>query len=49
MKEYIVPLRKWWWLIAASVLVATVSSYLVTRQQAPIYRTQVHGHGRQRH
>lgn len=41
LREYIAPLRKWWWLIFASVLVATVSSFLATRQQAPIYRTQV--------
>ena len=39
LKDYILPLRKWWWLILASVLVATVSSFIVTRQQAPVYRT----------
>jgi non-specific protein-tyrosine kinase len=40
LKEYIFPLRKWWWLIVASVLVATVSSYLATRQQPPIYQSR---------
>jgi non-specific protein-tyrosine kinase len=40
LKEYILPLRKWWWLIVASVLVATVSSYLATRQQPPIYQSR---------
>jgi non-specific protein-tyrosine kinase len=40
LKEYILPLRKWWWLIVASVLVATVSSYLATRQQSPIYQSR---------
>lgn len=40
LKEYIAPLRKWWWLILASTLVATVSSYLATRQQPPIYQSR---------
>jgi len=40
LADYIRPLRKWWWLIIAATLVATVSSYLATRQQAPIYRTR---------
>jgi non-specific protein-tyrosine kinase len=40
LADYIRPLRKWWWLIVAATLVATVSSYLATRQQAPIYRTR---------
>lgn len=32
---------KWWWLIAATVLVAAVSSLTATRQQLPIYQTRV--------
>ncbi len=40
LKEYLIPLRKWWWLIVAATLVATASSFLATRQQAPIYRTR---------
>ena len=40
LKEYILPLRKWWWLIVASVFVATVSSYLATRQPPPIYQSR---------
>jgi capsular exopolysaccharide synthesis family protein len=39
LKEYILPLRRWWWLIVASTLVATGASFLATRQQAPIYQT----------
>ncbi|MCI0398626.1 MAG: polysaccharide biosynthesis tyrosine autokinase, partial [Chloroflexi bacterium] len=38
LKAYIAPLRKWWWLILATTLMASVSSYLATRQQPPIYR-----------
>ncbi len=41
LREYLIPLRKWWWLIVAATLVATVSSYLATRQQPAIYRTAV--------
>lgn len=41
LKTYLIPLRKWWWLIVAATLVATVSSFLATRQQPPIYRTRV--------
>ena len=40
LKEYILPLRKWWWLIVAATLVATVSSFIATRRQAPIYQTR---------
>ena len=32
-KQYIKPLVKWWWLILAATLVASVSSFLATRQQ----------------
>jgi non-specific protein-tyrosine kinase len=40
LKEYIAPLRKWWWLIVAATLVATLSSFLATRQQPPIYQSR---------
>ena len=40
LKEYILPLRKWWWLIVAATLVATVASFLATRQQPPIYQSR---------
>ena len=40
LKEYILPLRKWWWLILAATLVATLSSFIATRSQAPIYQTR---------
>ncbi len=40
LKEYIAPLRKWWWLLVAATLVATVASYLATRQQPPIYQSR---------
>ncbi len=41
LRDYVLPLRKWWWLIVAATLVATISSFLATRQQPPIYRTRV--------
>ncbi len=39
LKDYIRPLRKWWWLIMAATLIATASSFLATLRQPAIYRT----------
>ncbi|NOZ72486.1 MAG: polysaccharide biosynthesis tyrosine autokinase [Chloroflexi bacterium] len=39
LKEYILPLRKWWWLLLASTLVAGVSSFIAVNQQPATYRT----------
>jgi len=39
IKEYIAPLRKWWWMIALTTIVAAVASFLATRQQVPVYRS----------
>jgi polysaccharide biosynthesis transport protein len=39
LKTYFAPLGKWWWLILASTLIATVTSYLAVSQQPPTYRT----------
>src|SRR4030067_3122006 len=38
-KRYLFPLRRWWWLILASTLVAAVLSYLYLYQQPKIYQT----------
>jgi len=40
LKQYVKPLLKWWWLIVASTLVATLSSFLATRQQPSIYSAE---------
>ena len=40
LKDYILPLRKWWWLILASTVIATLSAYVATRQQSPIYQAR---------
>ncbi|OQA42884.1 MAG: Tyrosine-protein kinase YwqD [Chloroflexi bacterium ADurb.Bin325] len=40
LREYIRPLRKWWWLILGATLVATLSSFFATRQQPPTYSTR---------
>ena len=40
LKDYIRPLRKWWWLILASILIATLASFLAVSRQAPIYSTR---------
>ena len=40
LRQYLTVIWKWWWLIALSVAVAAASSYLVSRQTVPVYRTQ---------
>ncbi|MEA3338219.1 MAG: polysaccharide biosynthesis tyrosine autokinase [Chloroflexota bacterium] len=37
LRQYFDTLRKWLWLILLSTAIATVASFLATRQQAPIY------------
>ena len=39
IKEYLAPLRKWWWMIAVTTFIAAVASFLATRQQVPVYRS----------
>ena len=38
LNKYIFPLRKWWWLVAASTLVAAIFSFLSILLQPPIYQ-----------
>ena len=38
LKVYLAPLRRWWWLILASTLIAAVSSYAAVSRQAAIYQ-----------
>ncbi|HSH04644.1 MAG TPA: polysaccharide biosynthesis tyrosine autokinase [Anaerolineae bacterium] len=40
IKDYLQPLQKWWWLILASTLIATVTSYIGVSQQDPIYEVK---------
>lgn len=37
LNEYLLPLKRWWWLLVASTLVAGVSSYVATTRQPPVY------------
>ncbi|MGQ0601046.1 MAG: polysaccharide biosynthesis tyrosine autokinase [Anaerolineales bacterium] len=37
LRAYFLPLWKWKWLIAASMLIATVSAYIATRELPPVY------------
>ena len=39
IREYLAPLRKWWWMIAVTTFVAAVASFFATRQQVPVYRS----------
>jgi capsular exopolysaccharide synthesis family protein len=38
LREYITPLKKWWWLLAVSTIIATVSAYFATRKLPSIYQ-----------
>src|SRR5574341_133023 len=38
LREYITPLKKWWWLLAISTIMATVSAYFATRKLPSIYQ-----------
>jgi non-specific protein-tyrosine kinase len=38
--EFLVPLRRWWWLLVLGPVVALLSAYLVLSQQPPIYQAQ---------
>ena len=40
VKDYLLPLRKWWWLMLATTLVAGLSSFLAVRQQPAIYQSR---------
>jgi len=39
IREYLAPLRKWWWMIAVTTFIAAVASFFATRQQVPVYRS----------
>jgi capsular exopolysaccharide synthesis family protein len=39
LREYVLPLWRWWWLLVASTLVATISSLIAAWQQPLLYRT----------
>jgi non-specific protein-tyrosine kinase len=40
LNKYIFPLRKWWWLVAASTLIATVFSSLSVMRQPTVYQAR---------
>lgn len=40
LKEYVLPLLRWWWLVVATVAVSLTSSIIATSYQVPIYRAQ---------
>ena len=40
LRQYIEPLLKWWWLILLACVLAGVSSFLLVRQQPPVYQAR---------
>ena len=40
-RDYIQPLRRWWWLLVLSTLIAALFSFIAVSQQPPIYQTHV--------
>lgn len=40
LKAYFAPVLKYWWLLVLAGMVSSVSSFLVVRQQAPIFQTR---------
>lgn len=40
LKDYITPIRKWWWLIIAATIIATLASYLSASQQADVFKAR---------
>lgn len=40
IKQYFEPLLKWWWLILTACLLAGISSFLLVRQQPPVYQAR---------
>jgi len=50
LKQYFDAIKKWWWLVVASTLVATVSGYIGVSRMPPIYQaytTVIVGQGMQ--
>ena len=40
-RDYIQPLRRWWWLLVLSTLIAAVFSFIAVSRQPPVYQTHV--------
>lgn len=40
LNKYVFPLRKWWWLVVASTLIAVISSFLSVQRQPAIYQAR---------
>lgn len=40
LREYLIPLRKWWWLIVTATVLGAVSAFVATQFQVSQYRTK---------
>ena len=40
LDEFILPLKKWWWLLALASIAAGITSYSVAKMQPPVYQVR---------
>jgi non-specific protein-tyrosine kinase len=40
IREYIIPIRKWWWLIVGATILAGLAGYVIATQQPQQFQTQ---------
>jgi non-specific protein-tyrosine kinase len=40
IREYIIPIRKWWWLIVGATIIAGLAGYVIATQQPQQFQTQ---------
>jgi len=40
INAYLAPIRKWWWLVLASTLIAGITSFIAASLQPPIYQSR---------
>ena len=40
LRQYLSVVRKWLWLVIVAVIVAAISSFVISRMSTPLYRTR---------
>jgi len=47
-RAFLAPLRRWWWLVLGTTVIACISSFLLLREVPSIYQAG-HAYGRKDH